>query len=338
MNALRARGSATTFRRQAGRCVLSIVAAALVAAPAVPAVAQDTHVLVITGVGGDDEHTAQFHKWASTIIDAARQKGGVAEANITYLSDKPDLDSARIRGRSTRENVQKAFADLAAHAGADDEVFIMLIGHGSFDGKVAAFNLPGPDLTADDYAKLVAKIQAQRIIFINTASSSGGFLAALSGPGRTVVTSTRTGGERNETRFAGFFVEAFENNAADTDRNGRVSIAEAFEYAKTKVVAAYQKEGYILSEHATLDDGREGKLAATLYLESERARAAATASVADPALRALLDEQRTLEDQVAALKLRKDSMDPSLYDKQMEKLLTDLARASRAIREREGRK
>jgi hypothetical protein len=312
---------------------LAIVAFTL-AGIARPAAAQDTHLLVITGVGGDDEHAAQFHEWATTIIDAAKARGGLTDATITFLSDKPDQDAAHVRGRSTRENVEKAFADLAARAQPADEVFIVLIGHGSFDGRQAAFNLPGPDLTAEDYARLLGKVTAQRIVFVNTASSSGGFLAALAGPGRTIVTATKTGGERNETRFPAYFAEAFKDSTADTDRNGRVSVAEAFEYAKAKVAGVYQKGGYILTEHAALDDGREGKFAATLFLESERARAAATARVADPELRALLDAQRTLEDQVAALKLRKESMDPAEYDRQMETLLTELAVKTRAIRDR----
>lgn len=300
--------------------------------------AQDTHLLVITGVGGDDEHTTQFHQWATTIIDAAKERGGLTDETITYLGDKPDLAPARIKARSTRDNVQKAFTDLAARAQAADEVFIVLIGHGSFDGRVAAFNLAGPDLSAEDYAGLLSKVLSQRIVFVNTASSSGGFLAPLAGPGRTIVTATKTGGERNETRFASFFAEAFKDNAADTDRNGRVSVAEAFEYAKTKVAATYTKGGYIQTEHATLDDGRDGKFAGTLFLESEKAKAAATAKIADPELRALLDAQRALENQVAALRLRKDSMDPAEYDRQSEKLLTELALKTRAIREREGKK
>ena len=300
--------------------------------------AQDTHVLIVTGVGGDEEHTAQFHKWASAMVDVATQKGGVPDANVTFLSEKPDLDATRIKGRSTRENVQKALTDIAMRAQAADEVFIMLIGHGSFDGKVAAFNLPGPDLSADDYAHLLSKILAQRIIFVNTASSSGAFLMPLAGPGRTIVTATKTGGERNEPRFPQYFVEAFQNNVADTDRNGRVSIAEAFEYAKNKVADAYQKEGHILTEHAALDDGREGKFAATLFIESEKARASETAGIADPVLRGLVEEQRKLENDIAALRLRKDSMDPAHYEQQLEKLATELALKTRAVREREGKK
>ena len=54
----------------------------------------------------------------------------------------------------------------------------------------------------------------------------------------------------------------------------------------------------------------------------ERALAAATAA----------------EPEVAALRLRKDAMDPAEYEKQSEKLLTELALKTRAIRERENKK
>ena len=67
-------------------------------------------------------------------------------------------------------------------------------------------------------------------------------------------------------------------------------------------------------------------------------RSRATAKIADPELRALLDAQRVLENEVAALRLRKDAMDPADYEKQSEKLLTELALKTRAIRERENKK
>ncbi len=305
---------------------------------ATPLFAQDTHLLVITGVGGDDEHTQQFHKWATAIVDAAKERGGLSDATITYLGDKPELDAAHIKARSTRDNVQKAFADLAAKVQPADEVVVVLIGHGSFDGKMGAFNLPGPDLTADDYAKLVGALKSERVVFVNTSSSSGAFLQPLAGPGRTIITSTKTGGEKNEPVFAQYFADAFKDSAADTDRNGRISLAEAFEYAKSKSAATYTKAGTILTEHATLDDSHEGKFAATLYLESDRARAEKTAKVANPELRALLESQHVLEDQVTALKLKKDALPAADYDRQMETLLTDLALKARAIRDIEAKK
>lgn len=292
--------------------------------------AQDVHLLVVTGVGGDEEHTAQFQKWAGAVIDSAK-KHGVLDANVSWLGEAPDKDP-RIKARSTKDNVAKAFGDLASRAKPDDEIFILLIGHGSFDGKTGAFNLPGPDLSAGEYATLLQRFTAQKIVFVNTASSSGAFLQPLAGPARTIVTATKTGGERNETRFAEYFVQALDAEEADRDRNGRVSVQEAFDFAAAKVKAAYEKEGHILTEHAALDDGSQGKLAGSQYLAPERSRTSA-AQNADPALRALLEQRDALERQVNDLRLRKDSMDPAAYEQQLEKLVTDLAVRTRQIRE-----
>ena len=147
---------------------------------------------------------------------------------------------------------------------------------------------------------------------MNTASASGAFVGALSGRDRTIVTATATGGERNAPRFGGFFVEALAgaDAAADLDKDGRVSILEAFEYAKRRVAEAYQKAGNLLAEHAMLDDNGDGKgslepdplagdgaLARTMVLTAPAA--AATAAPADPALAALYAEQRALEDRIA---------------------------------------
>ncbi|MBI3493309.1 MAG: caspase family protein, partial [Acidobacteria bacterium] len=118
-------------------------------------------MLVVTGVAGDEEHAATFQKWATSFIDAAKNNEHVPDTNITWLSDR----------KATREGVTKAFADLAARAKPSDIVFVLLIGHGSFDGTSAAFNLPGPDLTAVDYAKLLGTLASTHVVFVNTASS-----------------------------------------------------------------------------------------------------------------------------------------------------------------------
>ena len=202
------------------RCLRSLrfllIACVLGIASTSSAFAQQTHLLVITGVPGDEEHAQKFQTWATTFIDAAKKKDAVPDANITSLSDK----------QSTRAGVEKAFADLASRVRPGDAVFILLLGHGSFNGTQAFFNLPGPDLTVEEWNKLLTKLPAQRIAFVNTASSSGAFLPTIAAPGRVIVTATKTGGERNETQFPEFFVAAYNDPAADRDRNGHVSVAE----------------------------------------------------------------------------------------------------------------
>lgn len=303
-----------------------------------PAAAQDTHLLVITGVSGDEEHAKAFQGWATTFIEAAKKKDGVPDANIMYLAEKVEADAAHIRGRSTRENVEKAIADLAARARPNDQVVVLLIGHGSFDGRQAAFNLPGPDLTATDWAKLLGALAAQRVAFINTASSSGGFLPTVAAPGRTIVTATKTGGERNGTRFPEFFVEAFADEGADRDRNGHVSMLEAYDYARNKVVKAFEQDGLLLTEHATLNDGNDGKLAATAFLAPRPADGGLKVDTSDQEMRALLEQREALQQQLDGLKLRKEAMDAARYDQELERLLTELALKTRAIRDRQALK
>ena len=313
------------------RAVLAALAFSTALALPTTARAQDIHLIVIVGAGGDEEHSAKFHKWASAVVDAAKKRG-VSDA--VYLGEKQDPG---VNARATKENVTKAFQDASKRAKPEDEIFVLLIGHGSFDGKIGAFNILGPDLTAGDYATLLDLFKTQKISFVNTASSSGAFLQALAGPNRAIVTATKTGGERNETRFPEFFVEALNGDAADNDRNGRVSLQEAFTYALAKVKDVYEKEGHIITEHATLDDGNEGKFAATQFLAPRGSRASANTS-ADPAMRALLEQRDGLEEQIAQLRLKKDSMDAARYEEQLEKLLTDLALKTRAIRELEAKK
>ena len=96
---------------------------------------------------------------------------------------------------------------------------------------------------------------------------------------------------------------------------------------------AFQQKGLLLTEHATLDDGGEGQLAAQMYLGIGRAETALAADTSDPAVKKLVDEKDAIDQQIAALKLRKNGMPAAQYDEQMEKLLTELALKTKAIRD-----
>jgi len=315
----------------------ALLAILFLAAPAGRAAAQDSYILVVTGVAGDEAHAKQFHAWATTLIDAAKSKDGVPDSNITYLAEKTETDAARIRGRSTRENVTAAIAAIAAKAKPGDQVVIVLIGHGSFDGSVGAFSMPGPDLTADDWAVELKKLSAQKVAFINTSSSSGAFLPTVAAPGRTVVTATKTGGERNEAKFGEFFVEAFGDAGADADRNGHVSVLEAFTYGNNKVTKAYEQGGLLRTEHAAIDDGGGGKLAGTQFLTAHPADGGIKVDVSDPVMGGLVAEREAVQKEIDALKAKKDALDPARYDQEMERLLTSLALKTKAIRDREAK-
>lgn len=321
----------------------------LVTAAVQPLIGQSTHVLVITGLGGAPVYRERFQEWGRALVDAAGEKFAIPAQNIVYLGEDPTVDP-RIQGRSTRENVDRAFMDLVSNSQPGDDIFVVLIGHGSYSNGESRFNLAGPDLTAADFALHLDQLSDRRVAFINLASASGEFVKVLSGTERTIVTATRTGRERNETIFGRYFIDAFSGESADLDKDGRVSVWEAFEFARTEVTREYETSNRLATEHAMLDDNGDGEgstelvdaedgaLARTMFLAADPATAAARATH-DPELKALYEQKADVERRIGELRELRDQLDQDRYDNDLEELLIELALTNRAIRGREdGRK
>ena len=334
------------------RAAVLVVCWLALGAVAAPAAAQQTHLLVVTGLGGEADYTEQFHKWATTLLDAAAARYELPAGNITYLGEKPDLAPDRIGDRSSRENVTAAIDAIAARAEPGDHVVIVLFGHGSF-ADTARINLPGRDLSADDFAGLLERLDVGHVTFVNTASASGPFVEKLSGENRVVMTATRSGGERNASVFGGYFVEAFATGESDADQNKdeRISMLEAFEYARVKVEQSYEADGRIATEHALLDDngdgagsgepdplGGDGTVARTLFFTGGAALRADGGMPDDPELVALYEERQALETRVDELRRIRGAEPSEQYTQELERLLVDLALKSREIRQREAAK
>jgi hypothetical protein len=331
-----------------------VSAAFLTAAWAHPAAAEQSHLVIVVGLGGEPKYTDAFHELAVTLIQAAEKKLGLAASSITYLGEKAAVPGLPVyKGRASRENVQRALGAIAQGAGPGDLVFILLIGHGGAQGGESRFNLPGPDMTAADFAPLLAALGRQQVVFVNTASASGDFVKALSAKGRTIVTATKSAMERNQTEFPSYFVQALSEDGADADKDQRVSVLEAFTYARREVERFYEKGHLLATEHAILDDNGDGTgsgnpdpaagdgaVARTVFLGggSEHAAEGGAAATADPRLAELRRQRRAIEEKIGALKARKDGMEAARYEDELEALLLELSRSEAALRRREGAK
>ena len=304
---------------------------------------QNTHILLISGLGGDPQYTEAFHGWLSRFADAATEKYGIPPDRITYLGEKTDLDPTRIRARSTADNIRAAFAQIVEAMAPADDLVILLAGHGTFRNGTARFNIPGPDLTPADVGVLLAGLGDRRVTFVNTASASGPFVAALSGPNRTVIAATRTGRERNVTRFGLHFVDAFAADGADVDKDSRISMLEAFSYARLEVERQYESANLLMTEHAVLDDNGDGEGSREVDgLEGDGALARTVFLTAiggvggdeevTPELRALYEEKAAIEARIADLRRVKGQMSQERYEGELEELLVELAIKNREIR------
>jgi hypothetical protein len=311
-----------------------------------------TFLLIVVGLAGDPEHGKTFHAWGNKLAEASVRLG-VPPERLVYLVDAPAEGDKGVTGRATREEISKAVDRFATEAGPEDLVFVTLIGHGSADGRSAKFNLPGPDLAAADFNALLKKLPTKQLVFVNAASSSGPFVDELSGPGRTIVTATRSGAEQYATLFGGFFVDALTSEAADLDKNKRISVLEAFNYAKGEVARAYEQRGLLATEHAMLDDNGDKEGSQNPLVADKTGKVGADGKVAsivsfgvtgdatlpsDPKLRALHLERRELERRVETLRLMKDGMPPAKYTAELESLVTAIALKTREIRAAEGQK
>jgi len=226
---------------------------AVLALPA-PAWAQgDRYAVLVQGSTGGEPYTTQHRKWLNDLVAAMRDKLGFDAAHMTVLSEQP-TGTEQV---ANSQNVKAAFSKVATQAKEGDLVFVLLIGHGGGDGADAKFNLVGPDLTVIEWSALLSPIKG-RIAFVDTTSGSFPFLKGLSAPGRLVITATGTFGQKNATVFPEYFIQALTAPIADADKNGRVSLLEAFVYASSLVKQNYEQRGYMATENAVFNDTGDG--------------------------------------------------------------------------------
>ena len=333
-----------------GRLVATALVALLVfAAPAAPLRAQ-SQVLIVTGLGGEARFTERFRALGGELATALHDRFGIPDANIAWFGEDStarDARSVRYRGQSTRDALEKEIAAIKARAVPGGQVVVVFIGHGAGSEAESRISLPGPDITAADVQRWLAGFTQQRVAFVNLTSASGDFLPILAAPGRVVITATKTSFERNESHFAGLFVKALSQDVADVDKDGRVSLLEAFRYAARETKRVYDDGTKLQTEHSQLDDdgsrqntaeptGRagQGMLARRFFLD---ARADAVAAGGDAALATLYSQKFELEVQVDSVRAKKATLRREAYEADLERVLIELARKSRDIRRAEGR-
>jgi hypothetical protein len=302
---------------------------------AVDAAAEQRYALVVSGASGGQKYAEQMGEWRNGIRAALVDRYGFAPDHVRVLVDETVKTGGE---QGTAQNVRAAVATLRKQLTQDDVLIIVLLGHGTYDGAAAKFNLVGPDLTAADWATLLQGLPG-RLVLVNTTAASFPFLESLSGPNRVIITATDSPAQKYATVFPEYFVKALSEASTDLDKNGRTSIFEVLAATTLAVKQHYEKRGQLLTERAVFDDngdrvgreadaaGPDGGLARTLYLDAEMSAAAD-----NPELAALIRRRRELEAEAEALKARKASMPAPVWEAEYEKLMLELARVSREIK------
>jgi hypothetical protein len=288
-------------------------------------------VIVVVGAEGEAEYREKFRAWAGRWEEAARK----AAAELTTIG------LAESAGKSDRDLLIARLEELAK-AQSSEAVWLVLIGHGTFDGKTARFNLRGADFTPAELAGWLKNIE-RPLAVLNCASASGPFVTELSAKNRVIVAATKSGHEYNFARFGDYLSAAIGDLAADLDKDAQTSLLEAYLMAAGGVNEFYKSEARLATEHALLDDNGDKLGTPADFFQGVRAVKSAKSGAAPDGLlasqlvlvksaqeekfsaefRARRDE---LERDLAALRLKKAKLSEEEYFAQLEPLLIELAR------------
>jgi len=286
-------------------------------------------VFVVVGAAGEDVYGSQFVKWAGHWREAATKAG----ASFVAVGLETDQNK-------DREDFQaKLTAERKDGAG---ELWLVLLGHGTFDGKEAKFNLRGADFNAEELAEWIRPFQ-RPIAVVNTSAASAPYLPKLSLSGRVVIAATKSGYEVNYARFGEYISKAIVDKEADLDKDGQTSLLEAYLMASRQVAEYYETEGRIMTEHSLLDDNGDGLGTPADWFRGVRATKKASNNADLDGFRAhQFHLVRSAEEQKMSVELRakrdelelginklrekKASMKGVDYDKELETLLVALAR------------
>ncbi|HEX9652091.1 MAG TPA: C13 family peptidase [bacterium] len=312
----------------------------------------ERYALILGGIGGQPEFTETYLQQTSRMYQLLTGRFDYDPKNITYLFEKPELDTSKIDYQATAENVRQAFAQLGRNLKENDQLFIFMVGHGSYDGDWCKFNLVGADLRDIDFTQLLDSLPTKKIILVNATSASGPFVERLSAAERVVITATKSGQEHFATNFSDFFLDALSSEDADVNKDQRISMAEAFSFAKSNQDKWFEEKRRIRSEHALLDDNGDGKGSPTLDAANDGTRASrvylgpvsaewqgiaskAQSGQASPTDK-LRMEKLALEQQIEDLKAKKAQMSSEVYSRELETLLVRLAKLNKEIKEKPG--
>lgn len=291
-------------------------------------------VLVVQGASGTHEYGEQFSTWAKRWEQAATRG----------QADFDQIGRAKLNGDETDKSLLHAKMRELATSTSTAPVWLVLIGHGTYDGRAARFNLRGPDVAAAELSSWLEGCN-RPVAIINCTSSSGPFLRKVSATNRVVVTATKTGSESNFARFGDHISAAIGDASADVDQDGQTSLLEAWITAARKTQEFYDTEGRLATEHSLLDDNGDGLAVRADWFRGVRMTGKPAGDLAGKVVDGLRahqwhlipsDEERSLSPEVrqkrdalelAVFKLRdqKATLPENEYFKRLEQLLVELA-------------
>ncbi len=212
-------------------------------------------VIVVVGAEGTPEFGDTFNKAADKWQDAATKAGAdfllIGRDPLPRATAGPESQPATKPAYKTdKQRLQEKLQ--AETAEQTRSLWLVLIGHGTFDRTEAKFNLRDSDISDVEMAAWT-KAMTRPLAVIDCSASSSPVLQKLSAPNRVIITATRSGTEINYSRLGEYLAGSIADPTADLDKDGQTSLLEAFVAGSHRTKEFYDTEGRLMTEHALID-------------------------------------------------------------------------------------
>lgn len=221
-------------------------------------------LLLVCGLPGDEEHERNFADTSRDLLETLTDHYDFA-ADHTYFIAGGDgmlgiVPSGTHADVASRDEVLATLRSLSTSITPRDELWVIVIGHASEQQQRVLLQLPGADLSTEEFADACREIPARRQLFILTTAASGSFIQPLAKPGRIVLSATEASAEPNETDYPLALVRTLKKFVAETSDSAKApTVLDLHNAVARDVLSGYLSRGHLPTEHALLDDNSDGK-------------------------------------------------------------------------------
>ena len=203
----------------------------------------NAELVIVQGTPGEETYAEDF----AASAELWKEAGEKGMAKVIHIGPENEQQ---------REKLKETIA--AMQPDSPVPLWIVLIGHGTYDRRAANFNITGEDVSALDLGEWLDEFK-RPIILIHGGAASAPYVNRLSREGRVIITATKKGSEVNYTSFGTFMARALQSPEADLNNDGQASVYECFLHAARQTSAFYETNGLLATESALIDDNGDGR-------------------------------------------------------------------------------
>lgn len=221
-----------------------------------PTQSKNTYAVIVSGINKDPKEQQAKDNAITNLRNFLLNNAGMKPGQLSIMVGRysPIHEGSIL---STAENLKKQINTFAATSRPSDRFIFYYVGQANIVVEKLRLNLPGTDITHGQLATWIKGIKASSMFIVLDCPGAGMAVKALAGKNRIIIGAC-TDEERYSTQFSKFFVPALADLQSDADRDGKVSVLEAFTFAAKQLDDWYRSHKLLQTETPILEDNADG--------------------------------------------------------------------------------